>query len=193
MKVIQEAARLAIEQQSQLEKSREHSKNSSSFLNSHPHHSNSIPQASGYHPSTHSNSCPVQINLNKNCLELIFNASSLTTACQNGSSQLDSTNVGQTDPPDDNLNCKSNPNQKIEQQIRLVCRENSEYLDLNDRYLFNIENISFCGHPFRSERYFSFIVRKHKDSKGMDEKSLYLEFLNLYSLCADIFQPHLFL
>jgi len=31
----------------------------------------------------------------------------------------------------------------------------------NTSYTFALENISFCGHPFRSERYFSFIARKH--------------------------------
>lgn len=37
-------------------------------------------------------------------------------------------------------------------------------IQLKTSYTFHLENISFCGHPFRSERYFSFIVRKHKDS-----------------------------
>jgi len=31
-------------------------------------------------------------------------------------------------------------------------------------FSFGLENVSFCGHPFRSDKYFGFIVRKSTDS-----------------------------
>ena len=40
-------------------------------------------------------------------------------------------------------------------------QSSSSLSTFNTCYTFALENISFCGHPFRSERYFSFIARKH--------------------------------